>query len=449
MTRSRIVAEFSGSWVRAHFFVVHGGDVDVDVDAVHERAGNFGDVALDHRSGALAVAGAVVVETAGAGIHGGGEHEAGGEGERHGGAGDADCAVFERLAQDFEDVAGEFGEFVEKEQAVVGERNFAGARDDAAADQSGVGDGVVRRAVGAGSDQAGALVEDSGDAVNLGGLERFFEGERRQDRGHALGEHGLAGAGRADHEDVVASGAGDFDGALGGLLSADVFEVDEELLRFAQQGIAVGFDGNDAVAGVDEVDHVEQRAHGVDVDAGDHGGFFGVGFGNDHAGDLSSAGFDGDGQGSANAANTAVEGEFSDEEAVGHFFFGEAAVGSDDAEGHGQVESGAFFLDVGGGEVDGDVGGGNVVAAVLQRGADAVAALADGGVGQADGVEVVLIALDAGAVDFDLNDVGVDAVDGGAESFIEHEVKPRPSTSLRAGFLANERARNGAPGQES
>ncbi len=103
-----------------------------------------------------------------------------------------------------------------------------------------------------------------------------------------------------------------------------------------------------------------------------------------------------------------------------HFFFGEAAIGSDDAESHGQVESGAFFFDVGRGEVDGDVRGGNVIAAVLQRGADAVAALAHRGVGQADGVEVVLIALDAGAVDFHLNDVGVDAVDGGAESFIEH-----------------------------
>jgi hypothetical protein len=42
-------------------------------------------------------------------------------------------------------------------------------------------------------------------------------------------------------------------------------------------------------------------------------------------------------------------------------------------------------------------------------------------IGRADGMEVVLIALDAGAVDFDLNfdlnDAGVDAVDRCAESF--------------------------------
>lgn len=54
MTRSRIFAEPSGSLV-AHIFVVHGGNVDMNVDAIHGRAGDFRNVALDHGSGALAV----------------------------------------------------------------------------------------------------------------------------------------------------------------------------------------------------------------------------------------------------------------------------------------------------------------------------------------------------------------------------------------------------------
>src|ERR1035438_7938393 len=37
---------------------------------------------------------------------------------------------------------------------------------------------------------------------------------------------------------------------------------------------------------------------------------------------------------------------------------------------------------------------------------------------KADRVKMVLIALDAGAIDFHLNNVGIDAVDGGAESFV-------------------------------
>jgi hypothetical protein len=35
-------------------------------------------------------------------------------------------------------------------------------------------------------------------------------------------------------------------------------------------------------------------------------------------------------------------------------------------------------------------------------------------------VEVVLVGLDAEAVDLDLNDVGVHAIEGGAKSLIEH-----------------------------
>ena len=91
----------------------------------------------------------------------------------------------------------------------------------------------------------------------------------------------------------------------------------------------------------------------------------GVEFGHDQAGDLVAAGLDGDGKGSADATNAAVEREFADEKAVGNFFLVQATVGAENAQGHGQIEAGAFLADVGGGEIDGDVGGRNVVAAVL------------------------------------------------------------------------------------
>ena len=45
-----------GFHVAAQFFVLHGGDFDVDVDAVEQRAGNFGDVALDLHGRAVAFA---------------------------------------------------------------------------------------------------------------------------------------------------------------------------------------------------------------------------------------------------------------------------------------------------------------------------------------------------------------------------------------------------------
>ena len=106
---------------------------------------------------------------------------------------------------------------------------------DAAADQAGVGDGVVRRAERPLGDQPGGGIEHAGDGVDLGRLQRFVEGERREDGGQALGQHRLARAGRADHENVVAAGGGDFERALGGLLAAHILEVDGEMLQLAEQ----------------------------------------------------------------------------------------------------------------------------------------------------------------------------------------------------------------------
>jgi hypothetical protein len=82
--------------------------------------------------------------------------------------------------------------------------------------------------------------------VNLRRLQRLFK-RKRQDRRHALGEHRLARAGRPDHQDVVASGARDLDGALGGLLTSNIFEIDLELLRLAQQRLAIRFDRSDSI----------------------------------------------------------------------------------------------------------------------------------------------------------------------------------------------------------
>ena len=163
------------------------------------------------------------------------EHEAGGEGEAHGGARDGHRAVFQRLAQDFEDVAGELRQLVQEEQAVVGERDLAGARDHAAADESGVGDGVVRRAEGTVRDQAAVGVEYAGDGVDLGGLQRLLEAQGSEDGRKALGQHGLAGAGRADHQDVVSAGGGDLQRALGHLLAAHVLEVVGKVLQLVEQ----------------------------------------------------------------------------------------------------------------------------------------------------------------------------------------------------------------------
>jgi len=115
------------------------GDGEVDVDAVKQRPGDFLSVARDLVGGVAAGAFGVAVVAAGAGVHGGDELEAGGEVAFHRGAADGDMAVFQRFAQHFEDAAVEFGQFVEKEDAVVGKADFARFGDGAAANQRGGG----------------------------------------------------------------------------------------------------------------------------------------------------------------------------------------------------------------------------------------------------------------------------------------------------------------------
>lgn len=65
--------------VAAQLFVFHGGDCDVDVNTVEQRAGNFRDVTLNLYRRAMTFAGAVSEKSAGTWIHRGREHEARGK----------------------------------------------------------------------------------------------------------------------------------------------------------------------------------------------------------------------------------------------------------------------------------------------------------------------------------------------------------------------------------
>jgi hypothetical protein len=56
----------------------------------------------------------------------------------------------------------------------------------------------------------------------------------------------------------VTSGASNFEGALGGLLPANVFEIHMELLRLAKQLIGVDLQAGNAVAGIDVTNDFEQ-----------------------------------------------------------------------------------------------------------------------------------------------------------------------------------------------
>src|SRR6185369_2547941 len=126
---------------------------------------------------------------------------------------DGDVSLFERLAQDLQYSAIELGHLVQEENAVVRKRDLARPRNGAAADQGHVRNRVMRRAKWTPDEQPRSGGKQASHGVDRGALERFIEGERRQDAAQAPREHGLSGARRTAQQQVVTAGGGNLERA--------------------------------------------------------------------------------------------------------------------------------------------------------------------------------------------------------------------------------------------
>ena len=141
------IADRGGAFLRAgagDVAVFDGGNFDVEVDAIEERAGDALAITLHLERTAAAFAFQIAEVAARTGIHRGHEHELGWEGYAAGCARDRDFAVFQGLPHHFERGAFELGKLVEKEDAVMREADFARRGDGGAAQQANIGNGVVR-----------------------------------------------------------------------------------------------------------------------------------------------------------------------------------------------------------------------------------------------------------------------------------------------------------------
>ena len=106
--------------------------------------------------------------------------------------------------------------------------------------------------------------------------------QRRQNRGHALAPAWSCPTRGADHQDVVPAGAGNFQCALGRLLPAHILEIHGKVARFIQQPLAYPLcSRRNPVAGIDEMNHIEQRLDRIHVHACDHRRFARIHFGHD------------------------------------------------------------------------------------------------------------------------------------------------------------------------
>src|SRR3954469_2706437 len=140
---------------------------------------------------------------------------------------------------------------------MMGQRNLSRTRNRSTTDQPSIGNCMVRRAIGAVSDQPEARIQHASDAMDFCGLQSFLEGKRRQDCRYTLRQHRLARPRWADHQDVVSTCARNFQCALGRHLTANVFEVNREMLYLTEYLLGIELNRGNAIALVEKVDHLQ------------------------------------------------------------------------------------------------------------------------------------------------------------------------------------------------
>ena len=215
--------------------------------------------------------------------------------------------------------------------------------------------------------------------VDHRGFQRFRRGQGRQDAGKPCGEHRLAAAGRADHEQVMPPGGGDFQRAFGAFLAFHLAKVAGvrgagHLARFGRlQGRAAGVVVQDIV----------QRGGGKDGGRADPGGLGPAGFGAKKR-PVFDRGGHGSGQRPGDGDQATVEREFAQGHDTFDIFARDDVERREEREGNGQVEMRAFLGQVGGRQVDGDPLGRQRDGQGLKRGAHPFAGFGHCLVGQAD-----------------------------------------------------------------
>ena len=296
----------------------------------------------------------------------------------HVGAGDADLAGLDRLAQRIEHLALEFGQLVEEEDAEMGEADLARADLEPAADQGGHRGAVMGRAErpAAAHPPALELAGDRGDHRHFQGLGGL---EGRQDAGEAGGEQRLAGAGRTAHQQIVASGGANLERPLGDLLALDLGEVGtaSERLRLA------GLRGREHARALEMGHEREKVGRRDDLDVA-RPGRLGALRGRADETHLARRGVEGGEEHAGRGNDAPVEAHLADRDEVRQRFAVDGADRGQKAKRDREVVVRAFLGQVGRGEVDGDDLRRKRETDRGEGGANAFAAFRDGLVGKAD-----------------------------------------------------------------
>ena len=314
-------------------------------------------------------------------------------------AADGDFAVLQRLAQHLERIAGELGQLVQKQHAVVRQTDLAGAGDRPAAHNGCRADAVVRAAEGPLPDKPRAAAQQPGHGIDGACLERLLVGQRRQNARQPLGKHGFSCSGTPDHDQIMPARRGDLHGAAGFALAAHVGHVRPQ--PDAVLIVPLGRCRGQGRCAAEVQHHVLRTAGRVDGQALGHGGLGGV-FGGQkqlphavlHRGQRHR-------QHAGHGAQRAVQPQLAQKRPL-TAGGGQLALRGHDAHKHRQIVHRPGLAHVGGGQIDGDAAGGPLIVQVLDGTAHPLTALLHGGVRQTHQIE---LRQPARKVGFDLHDV--------------------------------------------
>ena len=347
----------------AHGLIFRRRNDHVKVNAVQQGAGDLLHIPghLPVRTGAPA--GGMAPPSAPAGVHGAYQLEAGGQMQRASGPGHGDLAVFQGLAQGLQNIPVKFRELVQKQHAVVGQGDFPGPKHGAAAGKSRGGSGVMGAAEGPPGQQGVEGIRQSRHGPHPGYRQGLLAGHVRQNGGQALGQHGLAGAGRADEQQVVAACGGNLQGAFSVFLPHDVLQIRQRRPVLLGLPYGSGGEGSFAFEMRGQGGHVR---HAVDRQAPGQSGFGGVFRGNEQRLDAGFPGGQCHGQDAADAPQRSGEGELAQKRGVFRRR-GQLSGSGQDSHKNGQIIQGPGLLLPRGGQVDRNPADREAGAAVFHR----------------------------------------------------------------------------------
>ena len=377
-------------------FILHRHGLDMQVDAVQQRARDAAPVLLDRAGRTGTLPRGVAQIAALAGVHGGGQHKAAGVARAAVYPADRNNAILQRLAQHFEGITGKLRQFVQKQHAVMGQAHLAGARGRPTARDGRGADAVVRAAERPLFQKAPARRQQPGHGVDGAGLERFLVGQRRQNAGQALGQHAFARARRPHKQQIMPARSGNLQRTAGFGLPAHIGHIG------AEPGpgfvIAAGRGRGDGFLAAKVAHHVAGAARRVDGQRS-LGGFGGVFGGDKQLGYAQLGRSQRHGQHTRHRAQRAVQAQLAQKGLLrgGHR---RNALRGQQPHQQGQVVHGAGLAHVRRGQVDGDAAGRPGIMQVFDRAAHPLAALFDSRVRQTHERE---LRQTAGEVGFDLH----------------------------------------------